>query len=254
MDELKANSPQPLQSSWPSSDLICSCRFRRRLTRHRQVWSSLAVSSEFLSSAAHDPDCQCPGPTDTRQTFGTTLEYTGLRRLFQKAIRLSFHMTFGAGGFSVNPGITFVPLVDYKSAPTFRLVNLLHHVKPKSNRSVLIMIEIMLNSILILYSQRRASPKDTDVHGRSLMHHLADVTASFTPPIPPIQSPERLVLFECNINNHKQIDAQNNPKMLAIEHSDDIQANEDLKTMHLVCAKRLIASGVPAMLHDDEGQ
>lgn len=193
MDELEANSPQPLQSSWPLSDSICSCRSRRRLTRHRQVWSSFVVSSEFLISTAHDPNCQFLGPTGTRQTVGTTFEYTGLRTLFQKAITLSFHMTFGAGGFSVNPGISYVPLVNHESAPAFRLVHLLRSSYSIMSRNRFNTFETVMSNILRLYRQGRASPRDTDTGGRSLMHHLAQATASWIPATFPVSRSEKLL-------------------------------------------------------------
>lgn len=115
------------------------------------------------------------------------LEYTGLKFMFQKAIQFSFHLTFGAGGWSVNPGISCIPLVDVGSAPAFRLVRLLPYIQSRSYKWISSdtsnRIRLVITKILLLYSQGRASPRDTDPGGRSLMHHLANVMASFSQPL-----------------------------------------------------------------------
>ncbi|KAF2993642.1 hypothetical protein E8E14_000389 [Neopestalotiopsis sp. 37M] len=54
----------------------------------------------------------------------------------QKAIQLSFHMTFGAGGWSVSPGISYVPLVDSESAPAFRLMDIHMNRLDKHNKDI----------------------------------------------------------------------------------------------------------------------
>ncbi|ETS86658.1 hypothetical protein PFICI_00486 [Pestalotiopsis fici W106-1] len=179
IDELQSYSQQPVHTSWPLSDSICFCQPRRTLTRQRQVWSSVALSSEKLSSTIHNPDCQFAGATNTLQTFGMTLEYTGLRTLFQKAIQLSLHMTFGAGGLSINPGISYVPLVDHRSAPAFRLVQLLPRVRS---------------------------------------------------------------------------DIPNSIDMIRIQKTNNNSMSKGIKTLTLLGVKKLIASKVPTMAHDNKGQ
>ena len=103
----------------------CMCRRLRRFQRKTIVRGSLALSSETVTER-HLPGCPAKQKiTDTDQSRRFSLTYTGLQRLLNLAVQLSFTVVSGAGGGSLSPRFRYFPTVDSETAPAWRMLNLL---------------------------------------------------------------------------------------------------------------------------------
>jgi hypothetical protein len=130
-------------------------------------------------SQQHLPGCpaaQLP-VNDQIQKFGLT--YTGLRRLLNSAVHLSFSIRSGAGGWSLAPTFTYYPTVDAKNAPAFCMIQILAHARirvlelSQSLAQWERLVGLVLIKIIKLFQSRKASPSDLDAKNRSLLHYLA---------------------------------------------------------------------------------
>ncbi|KAI0420584.1 hypothetical protein F5X98DRAFT_11693 [Xylaria grammica] len=158
----------------------CLCRTYRKMSYSRGSWCHFSFSYKNLNTRHHLPSCPFYQINGEAQATNFTIEYDGFRKLLQTAFVLSFTNTHGAGGRSISPGFTYYPVVDSQTAPAFRIMDLTYiiagelcdHASETSN-----LLQHCFNSILTLYSQRRASPKDTNEYGWSLLHEIANIVA-----------------------------------------------------------------------------
>ncbi|KAJ3571170.1 hypothetical protein NPX13_g5471 [Xylaria arbuscula] len=116
--------------------------------------------------------CEFSSYEDETWTTDYTVTYNGLRRLFQKAFAISLVSSVGAGGRSISPIFTYYPTIDRKTAPAFRILTLAEEMIDYSDNQddQMKALKLCFQSVFILYNQRRASPKDLDMYGQSLMH------------------------------------------------------------------------------------
>lgn len=156
-----------------SGRFSCMCRSLRRFQRKTIVRGSLAMSSE-MTTEWHLPDCpakQKIRDKDQRRKFKLT--YTGLRHLLNLAVQISFTVTSGAGGGSFSPGFTYIPTVDSKTAPAWRMLNIL--VRSKYTLDILSserLVSSVVSSIVTLFRAKKASPRAVDAENRSLIFLL----------------------------------------------------------------------------------
>lgn len=150
----------------------CMCRRLRHLQRKTIVRDSLVLSSE-MATERHLPGCPAKQKiTGTDQSQSFSLTYTGLQRLLNLAVQLSFKVTLGAGGGSLSPRFAYFPTVDSRTAPAWRMLNLLvqswltGHLWEKLASSV-------VSSIVKLFRANKASPRAVDAKNRSLVYQLA---------------------------------------------------------------------------------
>lgn len=106
--------------------MVCRCRPRRHIRRHNFTWSSLVFSVE-TAVPNHLPGCPLGQVAGVNRSQKLSLRYTGLWRILNSAVQLSFGMTRGAGGWSISPSFTYYPTVDAETAPAFRILTLLKH-------------------------------------------------------------------------------------------------------------------------------
>ncbi|RWA13091.1 hypothetical protein EKO27_g2016 [Xylaria grammica] len=130
----------------------CLCRSYRKTSYHRSSWGYLSFSFEASNARNHLPSCPFSQFDGETRATSLSVEYSGLKRLVQKAFVLSFVNAYGAGGRSIGPSFTYYPTVDEDTAPAFRVM-----------------------SIITLYSRKKAFPKDTSLAGESLMHWAAQI-------------------------------------------------------------------------------
>jgi hypothetical protein len=143
----------------------------------------------FLDTTAeeHLPDCPVALVTGTKRDRKVGLRYTGLRRLLNTAVQLSFIWTSGAGGSSFGPNFTYYPTVDEETAPVFRilyllkicsreiaLLRLLDNNSPAKLMDFKKLTALAVAKITKLFQTRKASPLAVDSRNESLTHHVAD--------------------------------------------------------------------------------
>lgn len=151
----------------------CMCHSLRRLQRKIIARGWLAISFETVTER-HLPGCPANQKiidADQYRSFGLT--YTGLRRLLNLAVQVSFSVTSGAGGGSLSPRFTYFPTVNSREAPAWRMLDLL--VNPwLSVHSRQKLVPMVVSSIITLFRAKKASPRAVDEENRSLVHLLAE--------------------------------------------------------------------------------
>ncbi|RYC55236.1 hypothetical protein CHU98_g10977 [Xylaria longipes] len=157
LDSIEAAVSLASKPSLLSTSIESLARYNTLPTRHRN-----------MSSACMN---------DATQAANVSIEYRGLTKLFQTAFVLSFSNTYGAGGRSVSPCFTYYPSVDRDTAPAFRILNLVNCMLSDSKHydtsEVLKALQCCFDSVLTLYSRRKASPMAVDQFGGSLLHLVA---------------------------------------------------------------------------------
>ncbi|KAI3320932.1 hypothetical protein HD806DRAFT_505400 [Xylariaceae sp. AK1471] len=98
----------------------CTCRPSRIMSRRRNRWGYFLFHYETSSTNKHLPDCLFSQIDGDEKAFNVTVEYSGFRRLLQKAVVLSYHTVYGAGGRSISPSFTYYPSIDQNTALLLR--------------------------------------------------------------------------------------------------------------------------------------
>ncbi|KAI0111261.1 hypothetical protein GGR51DRAFT_71546 [Nemania sp. FL0031] len=157
----------------------CLCRSSRKISHQQSRWGCFLFSSEVSSTRKHLPSC--PFSQIDSQTWATkySIGYKGLRKLVRSGFVLSFVNKYGAGGESISRGFTYYPTVDARTAPAFRIMNLTGILvmcskkKHVDERLIAEALRYCYDSIVELYRQKKASPKDSTLDGWSLLHGMA---------------------------------------------------------------------------------
>ncbi|KAI0864842.1 hypothetical protein F4860DRAFT_510599 [Xylaria cubensis] len=156
---------------------VCSCRQSRKTSFYGRSWGYFSFSCGTSSTRRHLPDCPFSQIDGELQATMFTVEHKGFRNFFQTAIALSLLDTRGAGGRSISPNLTYYPTVDERNAPVFRIIEIAMRMTLwyGINEAVIKTLRNCFNSIFILYSRNKASPKDIGSNGQSLMNSTAEI-------------------------------------------------------------------------------
>ncbi|KAI1111640.1 hypothetical protein F5Y14DRAFT_464410 [Nemania sp. NC0429] len=154
-----------------SASQICSCSTSRKTSQHRSDWRYFSLIYGTSNTTKHRPGCKFLQFDSGTQSSNFAVQYGGLKGLFQTAIFLSFVYTRGAGGRSISSTLAYYPIVDRRKAPVFRIIDLVNMMLQVSRLSstaydikeVAKAIQRCYDSILILFSKGKASPKDLDL-------------------------------------------------------------------------------------------
>ncbi|TRX95690.1 hypothetical protein FHL15_003244 [Xylaria flabelliformis] len=183
---LASKPPSLLSSSieilthYNTAQAVCSCRQFRKTSYYRRSWGHFSFSYRASSTRRHLLDCPFSHVDGETQATNLTIEYRGLKKLFQKAVALSLLNTQGAGGRSISPTFTYYPTVDKGIAPAFRILYLSNNMLYSDSitgEAAMKTLQYCFNSIFTLYSQKKASPKDIDSDGQSIMHLAANIAS-----------------------------------------------------------------------------
>lgn len=175
----------PLQGS-TSSHSACLCRTRQYHQGQRR-WGSLRFYNETHIEESHLPDCPRRRFIRARNTRRYGVTYTGLVSIMNKAIDLSFSTCFGAGAWSISPGLRCISIVDWRTAPAFRLIFTLRMatfrmatLSFRGDNSIRLTDSewgTILGSVLAklrwLFENRLAYPNDVDVMNQTIMFQVA---------------------------------------------------------------------------------
>jgi hypothetical protein len=162
-------------SSYMGRSFLCLCRHRRRLQRKNFVWGDFGISVE-TETEKHLPPCpRAENMAGGDQSRRIGLTYTGLRRLLNSAVQLSFAMTSGAGSWSISPTFAYYPTVDSNTDPAFRILSLLTPFYITCHGEVAVeeeFCQMVVSAIIKLLQTKKASPRAVDACNRSLVHYL----------------------------------------------------------------------------------
>ncbi|KAI0436105.1 hypothetical protein F4803DRAFT_252114 [Xylaria telfairii] len=176
-----------------NGSLACICRPSHKSSYYWKSCGYFSFSYGTLDTQKHMPSCPLSRIDGKAQTTNFNLEYSGLKRLLQKAFVVSFTTSYGAGGRSIEPSFAYYPAIDEKIAPAFRIIQLVYymfraHQKPTSSDAAKVLRQCF-NNILKLYSRGRASPRDINSYGDSIIYSVVDIFSCEWPPVK-----DRLVL------------------------------------------------------------
>jgi hypothetical protein len=169
--------PNPHHNS-PISLARRTCVCRKRVARSRQVrlWGPWRTLADTTTVKDHLPSCIYHIRGRQVSTVRWAVGFTGLQRLMNRAVEVSFSYTFGAGGFSLSPGFRYYPTVDHRRDPAFRIMALVNwafwHMGHDQLR-VEEFAEQCIESIGLLYRHGRASARAVDQYGRSVLYYCA---------------------------------------------------------------------------------
>lgn len=119
------------------------------------------------------PRARLPGAGQTRTI---AVEYTGLKRLLKTAIKVSFSLRTGAGGWSISPTFAYYPTVNEFREPAFQLIALLRDCLYNAEEPPPFFEEftkIVLAEVFSLLETGKISPRAVDSKNRTLLHYLA---------------------------------------------------------------------------------
>ncbi|KAI0801610.1 hypothetical protein GGR55DRAFT_701407 [Xylaria sp. FL0064] len=216
-------------------------RKSRKTTYQRSSWGSFSFSYGTSTTRSHLPDCPLSQIDGGTQAINFTVEFTGLRKLFQTAFVFSLFNTQGAGGRSLSPNFTYYPTVDERTAPAFRILNLAYDMvgsdDPRDKAAKAITLRCCLNSIFTLYSRKKASPLDIDSNGQSLIHKAVNIAIKAKWPfgndfITNVLFPIMTNLIACGVPVAIYDRRGRTPSVCALQ-TIDRDANEDLARLLL---------------------
>lgn len=128
----------------------------------KDTWNAILLSSLRI----HRQNCPFYNGFEREQLVGLNISYCG--PFIAGAIKASVSMTHGAGGFSLSPNLTFYPVVP-SNAPAFALLDFqFTHTTTVSDMQEC--FDMRTQQLSRLYSERGASPYDTDLNGNTVLH------------------------------------------------------------------------------------
>ena len=161
---------QSLRST-PIRNRLCICTHPYRLMAKEGLWRGhgYLLASEW-ESQGHWPSCPL-SKTVKKSRRAISLEYAGLARVVKLIIKVTFAWTSGAGGSSISPNFTYVPTVDQKSSPAFRILNLmLQYYWIENRRPSGLLLAAGAKRLARLLYEKRVHPAAVAENNQNLMH------------------------------------------------------------------------------------
>lgn len=157
------------------SSFTCTCRRRRRYQRRQVQLGPIELYDELSLTQEHFLNCRFFQVVTDRRRRSLGFKYTGLTGLLNRAVAMAFSMSSGAGGFSINPSLTYYATVNEGTAPAFQLVHILGLVLRCNIQSDYLteFVEHILTKIMKLIQDREASPTDVSSDDRTLLLYAA---------------------------------------------------------------------------------
>ncbi|KAK7918073.1 hypothetical protein PG985_009947 [Apiospora marii] len=157
---------------------VCICHRTYRSSKRKTMQFGHFAFTNEQGSEGHWPSCplsRVPAPRKRRLAVG--FRYSGFASILQTMIDATFTTTFGAGGFSIGPSLTYYPLVDPKVDPAFRIFQLLKdyiiYRNCKNDYSIQLVVS-GLRKLVRLFDEKKAYPTViSGCHNHSLIHDVS---------------------------------------------------------------------------------
>lgn len=154
----------------------CGCWLRRKVTQSKFCVLSISLPHETIVEMQHTPDCPSARIARVEIQRKISILYTGLRRILSTAVSASFHLSYGAGGYSISPTFRYFAMVDPEKSPAFRLATvlicylwLLENVGTQEE-----IANHFYSNLRRIYDAGYASPTDVDEDGNTLENAIAE--------------------------------------------------------------------------------
>lgn len=102
----------------------CTCQHRRITTRRSFKWGlgPFRLFTESKAESVHHESCQWAQYDMPKRSKAIGFAYQGFARLLRHAVIINLQLDYGAGGFSLGPGIVHYPVLDPAVYPPFKFV------------------------------------------------------------------------------------------------------------------------------------
>lgn len=151
---------------------VCICHRTYRSSKRRTMRLGHFEFTNEQGNEGHWPSCplsKVHAPRKQRRAVG--FSYSGLVGILQTMIDITFMTTFGAGGFSIGPIVTYYPFVDSDADPAFRILDLLAiHLWPRDVDDSISFVVACLRKLVKLFDEKKVCPTAISFGNRSLMH------------------------------------------------------------------------------------
>ena len=159
-----------------SHQFLCPCNGQQKLKREQKCWGPLILETEHETTYRHEPECPIPRIGRARHQREWTVKFLmpSILNILNNAIRISFSLKVGAGGFGFSQNLTYIATVSERSSPSFRLINATRMaVYALTTSRMEILARSCLRRLLVCYADGRASPTDVNESGQSILDMLA---------------------------------------------------------------------------------
>ena len=166
---------RPHRASPHSIARQCTCLTQRqsKYLRNNSIWRRRTESAReslyvimISSSRSHHHNCPLYSECAHEKVLSLNLSYCGA--LLAATVRATLKMTRGAGGFSINPYLSYTRIVP-SDAPAFALLNI-NMDELDSAKEMQACFDRRIRQLSRLYSERKAFPRDVDQHGDTVLH------------------------------------------------------------------------------------
>lgn len=157
----------------------CTCRLQRefRYLQRCSLWwwytrpMRRSLDAVMISSSrSHHQNCPLYSECEQEKVLSLNLSYRGT--LLAATVKATLTMTRGAGGFSINPGLSYSGVVPL-DAPAFELLQI-DVEEMTSIEELQECFDKRIRQLSRLYSERKASPHDVDQYGNTVLHVSSD--------------------------------------------------------------------------------
>ncbi len=132
-------------------------------------WNAATVASTLV----HRRNCPLFNDAEETKQFGLRFSFSG--PLLRGVIQAAISMTRGAGGFSISPMLAFNPIVS-SGTGAFKIMDIIRY--SFQNIPPLVDMQATFTSqkqqLLRLYQEGKASPRDIDEDGNTVLHVRLD--------------------------------------------------------------------------------
>ncbi|KAI1075182.1 hypothetical protein F5B20DRAFT_397169 [Whalleya microplaca] len=162
---------------------VCFCNRRRSYQYSYTKFGPFLFRKQVIVMSGHTTECKYAGINLSQTSRSFQLVATGLRNVVSKAIFFSMSTTTGAGGQSINPKLSYLTMVDERTSPIFRVVNLLFGLgSALSYTDRIKVVDLGIKKVLQLYQEKKADPHEINIRGQSFFHIWAELESKLDKP------------------------------------------------------------------------
>ncbi|KAF2490770.1 hypothetical protein BU16DRAFT_585146 [Lophium mytilinum] len=168
---------------------LCSCRRRQYHAEQARSLSFISVFQRQVST--HHPSCALFGFNLREKSIGSRITYCG--RFLGRILEASLTVSRGPAGFSViGPQLKFRAVVSEDHSPAFKLIHGLNRdlrYRQSVSEDDLRRLGLLPYQLVQMFHDRRASPTDVTIEGKSLLHIAASLIEPLLKNSAPMSTP-----------------------------------------------------------------
>lgn len=153
--------------------LHCSCNTRRGLKRKTKRSGPAFLVKEVVVQTPHFSWCPLSGSVHGQSKWSAGISTRMLRGLASVALTVTTSTILGAGGFSISPSFTYLPIRETSPAQeALRLLGKAFFGREWSDEDCKSLVWRTIKTIQASFNCRTSSPFDIDNDGNTLLHDV----------------------------------------------------------------------------------